>query len=163
MALVNLVVNLCVEHMRDQLRTHSKEVITAVAAAPALANAALIIAKGCPNSKSYRDNLQLLYAANHLPAPDLGLLNHLDNLDKDDHKTNVTSVQTNHLNSLQDDEEFEEYQEITSFFKALNVDNEPIYDEVLMTDITTLICPDCPACVPDIRCSTCQVIGVNDR
>ena len=161
MALVNLVVNLFVEHMRDQFRKHIKEFITAVAAA--LANAALIIAKGCPNSKSYRDNLQLLYPANHLPAPDLGLLNHLDNLDKDDHKTNVTSVQTNHLNSLQDDEEFEEYQEITSFFKALNVDNEPIYDEVLMTDITTLICPDCPACVPDIRCSTCQVIGVNDR
>ena len=44
----------------------------AASAGPALANAALLVAKGCP--KRYTEALGALYTANHLPCPDFTVL-----------------------------------------------------------------------------------------
>ena len=51
-----------------QMQKHSKEVL----AGPALANAALLRADGCPNK--YVANLRVLYQANNLPCPDMEVI-----------------------------------------------------------------------------------------
>ena len=75
MALVNFMVDLCVKRMMDQVAKPSKEVLAA-AAGPALANAALLMAEGCP--VRYITALKGLYSANNLPYPDLDGMFELD-------------------------------------------------------------------------------------
>ena len=68
MDLENLVVDPCVERMREQMGHPSREVFTADAG-PALANAALLMAHGC--LVRYATALRTMYATNNLPCPDL--------------------------------------------------------------------------------------------
>ena len=63
---MDLAVDLCVEKVNEHLSRPSKEV-TASAAGPALANAALLLAEGCP--RRYVAAIKALYKANHLPCP----------------------------------------------------------------------------------------------
>ena len=87
MALVNLVADLCVERMREKLSKPSREVIAA-SAGPALANAALLMAHGCP--VRYVTALQSLYSTNNLPCPNLDGLFDLELPSPSTEKTQVT-------------------------------------------------------------------------
>ena len=62
-------------HFRSSQRTLFEDrLVKSVkeAASPALVNAAMLVAHGCP--KRYAEVLTALYTANHLPCPDLSLL-----------------------------------------------------------------------------------------
>ena len=62
-------------HFRSSQRTQFEDrLVKSVkeAAGPALVNAAMLVAQGCP--KRYAEVLTALYTANHLPCPDLSLL-----------------------------------------------------------------------------------------
>ena len=68
MSFVNFASTMIVEKLLVQMQKHSKEVVAA-ASGPALANAALLLADGCPDK--YVANLKVLYQANDLPCPDM--------------------------------------------------------------------------------------------
>ena len=71
MSFVNFASTMIVEKMLVQMQKHSKEVLAA-ASGPALANAALLLADGCPDK--YVANLRVLYQANDLPCPDMDVV-----------------------------------------------------------------------------------------
>ena len=71
MSFVDIVSSMIAEKLLVQMQKHSKEVLAA-AAGPALANAALLLADGCPNK--YVANLRVLYQANNLTCPDMEVI-----------------------------------------------------------------------------------------
>ena len=75
MSFVDLISTMIVDKMLVEMQKHSKEVL-AGAAGPALANAALLLADGCPNK--YVANLRVLYQANNLPCPDMEVVFNLN-------------------------------------------------------------------------------------
>ena len=75
MSFVDLISTMIVDKMLVEMQKHSKEVL-AGAAGPALANAALLLADGCPNK--YVTNLRVLYQANNLPCPDMEVVLNLN-------------------------------------------------------------------------------------
>ena len=89
MSFVNFGSTMSVEKMLVQMQKHSKEVLAA-ASGPALANAALLLADGCPDK--YVTNLRVLYLANDLPCPDMDVV--FDQLNPELSKTTTNNIQT---------------------------------------------------------------------
>ena len=85
---MDLAVDLCVEKINERFSRPSNEV-TAAAAGPALANAALLLAQGCP--KRYIAAIKALYQANNLPCPVMDIMFDIELPSPETRKVDVAS------------------------------------------------------------------------